>query len=180
VKIAVKLLERQLRFCGGDRDGGCIFNWIGYNERQGNTLRVSLYAQKACADLRKHPTGIPLCTKSMCRSKETPYGYPSMHKKHVQIKERSEFVMSDLQKQAVQMISGLSDDNIRFLIEIIQRLMPQQSYAASVRPMNENAKMRAFMRLEDARAEIKKYLPEDFDQERELEEARAERYGNIS
>ncbi|MEH2958172.1 hypothetical protein [Candidatus Merdisoma sp. JLR.KK006] len=88
--------------------------------------------------------------------------------------------MSDLQKQAVQMISGLSDDNIRFLIEIIQRLMPQQSYAASVRPMNENAKMRAFMRLEDARTEIKKYLPEDFDPERELEEARAERYGNIN
>ena len=88
--------------------------------------------------------------------------------------------MSDLQKQAVQMISGLSDDNIRFLIEIIQRLMPQQSHAASVRPMNENAKMRALRRLEDARAEIKKYLPEDFDPERELEEARAERYGNIS
>ena len=26
-----------------------------------------LYAQKICADLRKHPTGIPLCTKSMCK-----------------------------------------------------------------------------------------------------------------
>lgn len=78
------------------------------------------------------------------------------------------------------MISGLSDDNLSFLIEIIQRLMPQGSYAVpGIQTKNGNAKMRAFMRLEDARTEIKKYLPEDFDPERELEEARAERYGNI-
>lgn len=88
--------------------------------------------------------------------------------------------MSELQQQAVRMISGLSDDNLSFLIEIIQRLMPQESYAASGTQSNENAKMRAFMRLEDARTEIKKYLPEDFDPELELEEARAERYGNIN
>lgn len=88
--------------------------------------------------------------------------------------------MSELQQQAVRMISGLSDDNLSFLIEVIQRLMPQESYAASGTQSNGNAKMRAFMRLEDARTEIKKYLPEDFDPELELEEARAERYGNIS
>ena len=88
--------------------------------------------------------------------------------------------MSELQQQAVRMISGLSDDNLSFLIEIIQRLMPQESYAASGTQANGNAKMRAFMRLGDARTEIKKYLPEDFDPELELEEARAERYGNIS
>lgn len=88
--------------------------------------------------------------------------------------------MSELQQQAIRMISGLSDDNLSFLIEVIQRLMPQESYAASGTQSNGNAKMRAFMRLEDARTEIKKYLPEDFDPELELEEARAERYGNIS
>ena len=33
--------------------------------------------------------------------------------------------MSDLQQKAVQMIRGLSDDNISFLIEIINRLVPQ-------------------------------------------------------
>lgn len=33
--------------------------------------------------------------------------------------------MSELQQKAVQMISGLSDDNVSFLIEIIDRLMPQ-------------------------------------------------------
>ena len=35
--------------------------------------------------------------------------------------------MSELQQQAFHLISGLSDDNVRFLIEIIQRLMPQKT-----------------------------------------------------
>ena len=33
--------------------------------------------------------------------------------------------MSELQQKAVRMISGLSDDNISFLVEIINTLMPQ-------------------------------------------------------
>ena len=41
--------------------------------------------------------------------------------------------MSILQEQAVQMISNLSDDNVSFLIEIIQRLMPQKSQKISTR-----------------------------------------------
>lgn len=59
--------------------------------------------------------------------------------------------MSDLQQEAVRMISELSD---------------------------ENNKMQAFWRLDAARAEIRQYLPEDFDPEKELEEARAARYGS--
>lgn len=35
--------------------------------------------------------------------------------------------MSALQEQAVQMIHDLSDDNVSFLIEIIQRLMSKSS-----------------------------------------------------
>lgn len=34
----------------------------------------------------------------------------------------------------------------------------------------------AFKRLDDVRMDIKKYLPEDFNPERELEAARTERY----
>ncbi len=86
--------------------------------------------------------------------------------------------MSELKKQAVSMISGLSDDNIRFLIEIIQKLMPQEAQAAG-KAMTTDAKMQAFMRLDAARGEISQYLPEDFDAERELEEARFEQYGSI-
>ncbi len=80
--------------------------------------------------------------------------------------------MSGLQEQAVRMIGSLSDDNVRFLIEIIQRLMP-------IREENADDGMQAFHRLDEAREEIRKYLPKDFDPDRELEEARAERYGSI-
>lgn len=86
--------------------------------------------------------------------------------------------MSILQEQAVQMIQGLSDDNVRFLIEIIQRLMPQKAYARTSKSSEDEA-MQAFHRLNAARAEIKQYLPKNFDPDRELEEALAERYGSI-
>lgn len=39
--------------------------------------------------------------------------------------------------------------------------------------------MQAFWRLDTARAKIAQYLPKDFDPDKELEEARAERYGGI-
>lgn len=81
--------------------------------------------------------------------------------------------MSGLQEQAVQMIGGLSDDNVSFLIEIIQRLMPD-------RKENSDDGMRAFRRLDAAREDIRKYLSEDFDPGKELEEARAERYGSAN
>lgn len=86
--------------------------------------------------------------------------------------------MSVLQEQAVQMINSLSDENVRFLIEIIRRLMPQKSYKTKAEPKDSEA-MWAFYSLDAARAEIGQYLPGDFDLDRELEEARAERYGDI-
>lgn len=89
--------------------------------------------------------------------------------------------MSELQQKAIGMINGLSDDNISFLIEIINRLMPQNEKAdAIIDPAeNEGRKMQAFKRLNAAREEISQYLPDDFDPERELEEARMEKYGSI-
>ena len=81
--------------------------------------------------------------------------------------------MSALQEQVVQMISNLSDDNVRFLLEIIQRLMPQKSDFQTVNFFNEEESMRALHRLEAARAEIRQYLPDDFDPDRELREAKA-------
>lgn len=89
--------------------------------------------------------------------------------------------MSELQREAVRMISGLSDDNISFLIEIIRRLMPQNEKTNTVvmSPPKDNRRMQAFERLDAAREEIRHYLPDDFDPEKELEEARAERFGSI-
>lgn len=88
--------------------------------------------------------------------------------------------MSALQEQAVQMISDLSDDNVSFLIEIIQRLMPQKSSRQTTISSNGEEGMQAFYRLEEARAEIHQYLQDNFDPDKELEEARSERYGSIS
>lgn len=89
--------------------------------------------------------------------------------------------MSELQQEAVRMISGLSDGNISFLIEIIHRLMPQSGKADMVVKTSVNGVkgMLAFRRLDVARAEIRQYFPEDFDPEKELEEARIERYSGI-
>lgn len=87
--------------------------------------------------------------------------------------------MSLLQEQAVQMIGELSDDNVSFLIEIIKRLMSQRQFSQEINVMGNDEGMRAFYRLELARKEIQQYLPENFDPERELEEARAERYGSV-
>ena len=87
--------------------------------------------------------------------------------------------MSLLQEQTVQMIHGLSDDNVRFLIEIIQRLMIQESRMVVEQQADGQSGIQAFERLNAAREEIRKALPEDFDPDRELEEARAERYESI-
>lgn len=87
--------------------------------------------------------------------------------------------MSELQQQAFRLISGLSDENVSFLIEIIQRLMPPKTQAVDIASVNENIGVQAFKRLDAARMDMKQYLPKDFNPEKELEEARAERYGSI-
>ena len=82
--------------------------------------------------------------------------------------------MSGLQEQAVQMIGNLSDYDVQFLIEIIRRLMsPKIETNTSHNEINEG--IEAFYRLKA----IKQYLPDNFDPEQELEEALAERYGDI-
>ncbi len=88
--------------------------------------------------------------------------------------------MSMLQEQAVQMIRGMSDENVRFLLEVIQRLVPEKSYQDTTDQLDTDKKMQAFHRLNVAREEIKQYLPENFDPDKELEEAWEEKYGNIS
>lgn len=68
--------------------------------------------------------------------------------------------MSELQQQAVQMISRLSDDNVSFLIEIIHRLMQRTEdiNITALSSAKEDGSMQAFKRLDAARAEIKQYL----------------------
>ena len=83
--------------------------------------------------------------------------------------------MTMLQEQAVQMIQDMSDDNVGFLIEVIQRLIPKKTYPSQ----KPDEKMQAFKELVATRSEVKKYLPDDFDPDAELEAARREKYGSI-
>lgn len=90
--------------------------------------------------------------------------------------------MSALQEQAIQMIRGLSDENTSFLIELIQRFMQPKIYSTleiHTKEMDDEISMQAFYRLDAARTDIKHYLPKDFNPDKELEEARFERYGRI-
>ena len=91
--------------------------------------------------------------------------------------------MTMLQEKAVQMIQNMSDENVGFLIEIIQRLIPQKKhieiiYQSQSADQNKE-KMQAFQELVDTRDDVKKYLPDDFDPDAELEAARKEKYGCI-
>ena len=86
--------------------------------------------------------------------------------------------MSVLQEQAVSMIGDLSDDNVSFLIEIIRRLMPHGK-EETVNVSDSEGKD-AFEKMLAARDNIQHYFPIDFDPDKELEEARAERYGGTN
>lgn len=88
--------------------------------------------------------------------------------------------MTMLQEQAVEMIQNMSDENVGFLIEVIQRLIPKKTHTRDVYPSQKSEeKMQAFKELVATRNEAKKYLPNDFDPDAELEAARKEKYGSI-
>lgn len=80
----------------------------------------------------------------------------------------------------VRMIQDMSDENVGFLLEVIQRLIPKKTYTSVIYPSQKSdEKMHAFKELVVTRYEAKKYLPDDFDPDAELEAARKERYGSI-
>lgn len=79
--------------------------------------------------------------------------------------------MTLMKEKAVEMIRRMPEDNMTYVINILQNLE-----AMSI-DRNEDKK-----RAQNALAEIlsmEKRLPDDFDPEKELREARAEKYENI-
>lgn len=79
--------------------------------------------------------------------------------------------MTLMKEKAVEMIRRMPEDNMTYVINILQNLE-----AMSI-DRNEDKK-----RAQNALAEIlsmEKRLPDDFDLEKELEEARAEKYENL-
>jgi hypothetical protein len=89
--------------------------------------------------------------------------------------------MSELQQKAIHMIDEMSDDNISFLIEIINRLRLRKDENDNQKhnDMILTRKLQALKSLDAERNEISKILPNDFDPDKELEEARAQRFESI-
>ena len=79
--------------------------------------------------------------------------------------------MTLMKEKAVEMIRRMPEDNLTYVINILQNLE-----AMSI-DRNEDKE-----RAQNALAEIlsmEKRLPDDFDPKKELEEARAEKYENL-
>ena len=79
--------------------------------------------------------------------------------------------MTLMKEKAVEMIRRMPEDNMTYVINILQNLE-----AMSI-DRNEDKE-----RAQNALAEIlsmEKRLPDDFDSEKELREARAEKYENL-
>lgn len=46
--------------------------------------------------------------------------------------------MTMLQEQDVRMIQNMSDDNVGFLLEVIQRLIPKKTYTSVIYPSQKS------------------------------------------
>lgn len=88
--------------------------------------------------------------------------------------------MSALQEQAIRIIDRLSDDNVIFLIDFMQRFMlpkGQEKLLDQTAGKTESASL--MQELEAMRIKSKQYFPVEFDAEKIWEEAIEEKYGNF-
>ena len=80
--------------------------------------------------------------------------------------------MTLIKEKAVEMIRRMPDDNMLYVINILQSL-------EAMTIDKEKDKQKARSALADILS-MEKRLPEDFDPQKELEEARAEKYDRFS
>ena len=79
--------------------------------------------------------------------------------------------MTPIKERAIKMIQRMPEDNMLYVINILQNL---EAMSASREQNSQNAKKA----LADI-LNIDKRLPKDFNPEKELQEAREEKYGNF-
>ena len=80
-------------------------------------------------------------------------------------------MMTQMKERAVELIERIPDEKMFYVINILQNLEEMSSN----RPADKKQAM-------EARQNVLKFsgrLPEDFDADKELQEAREEKYGNI-
>ena len=79
--------------------------------------------------------------------------------------------MSELKQEAVQLIDRLPEEKVKYVIQYIQELQ----ISAPAKSTAVTPKMRAFLELENMLVPVS----EELDYDKELEEAREEKYGSI-
>lgn len=84
--------------------------------------------------------------------------------------------MTELQKEVMQKVNRMSEQDVKFLLIVIDKLIPDNKAAQAA----SNDKLAAFEKLNAAVEGIQKYLPKDFNPEVEYRNALEEKYGNIA
>lgn len=87
--------------------------------------------------------------------------------------------MSMIKEQAIQMIDALPDDNVVFLVELMQKfMMPRKNETQNIK--NEAINYADFMQeLETMRIKAKAYFPPDLEYENMYGEAMNEKYSSF-
>ena len=80
-------------------------------------------------------------------------------------------MMTQMKERAVELIERIPDEKMFYVINILQNLEEMSSN----RPADKKQAMEALQNV----LKFSGTLPEDFDADKELQEAREEKYGNI-
>lgn len=80
--------------------------------------------------------------------------------------------MTKIKAKALEMIERLPDEKMIYVINILQNI-------EALSLTNESEKMKSMTALQNL-LKFEKKLPVDFDAEKELADAREEKYGNLS
>lgn len=80
-------------------------------------------------------------------------------------------MMTQMKERAVELIERIPDEKMFYVINILQNLEEMSSN----RPADKKQAMEALQNV----LKLSGRLPEDFDADKELQEAREEKYGNI-
>ena len=76
-----------------------------------------------------------------------------------------------LQQQAYGLIDRLSDDSVQVVIQVMERMLPQEEKAATVKdPEVISPKMKAYLRIQELRKETSEYDISEFQREAALDE----------
>lgn len=84
--------------------------------------------------------------------------------------------MTELQKEVMQKVNRMSEQDVKFLLIVIDKLIPDNRTTQ----VAANDKIAAFEKLNAVVEDMQKYLPENFNPEEEYKKALEEKYGNIA